>query len=510
MCAVTFDDLMREAYFVAVEASNSAELADQIQQKDSEGIERLLERYLTGNVDSIYCYLEGWEKLIRATPNGTLTEQCSSDRESWIRDLAENIVNPLQPVSTTDELGTIKKQVFLYEQPIVEPESKETIGYLIATVDERIAYFKCLQSSQAGLTGKAYITTPEGNYASCSNLNNFGKPEMEIADNEIKTSVQASLTRYRFHSVVNQDVITKDIRKVQRKIIYLVLLLVVLAFVPVWILVRSMVKPMQELEETMERVGQGDLTARAAIYHEDEIGRLSMGFNSMVKELDSLIEELVTQKMLKKEAEIEALQYQIQPHFIYNTLNSIKFVAALQNAKDIAELLEAFIELMQLTASNRGTFISLERELHMVENYVKLQMFRYPNGFRVEYDIMENTKACYVPRLLLQPLIENAILHGIDLKNSDARICISAMQISDILVIRVQDNGRGLSKADLQRLMSGEQHSKFSGIGIGNIRERLKLYYGERAGLYFHSWEGCGTTAMITLPVSYYENEYTI
>ena len=146
----------------------------------------------------------------------------------------------------------------------------------------------------------------------------------------------------------------------------------------------------------------------------------------------------------------------------------------------------------------------------MAENYAKLQLFRYANGFTVEYDIMPDTKRCYVPSLILQPLIENAILHGINVKNHKGKIQISAMLIVDMLVIRVQDNGRGMTAEDMKRLMEGKQHSKFSGIGIGNIRERLALYYGSKAELRFYSQSGSGTTAIITLPISYDENEYTI
>ena len=502
VCAGTFDVLMREAYFSAVDAASADGLEALIEQKDTDGIEQLLKLYLTGNIDSVYCYLPGQVKLVRATHQGTRTEACTSNQIIWVQHLQREIANPLQPVSIADELGTIRKQVFVYGQPITSEHDGRKLGYIITTVDERIVYFKCLQNSQPGLKGTVYITTEDGMYASGSNLNKLGEKEAPAAENEIKTSVQASLTGYIFHSVMNRNIITSDIQQTRRKIISFALLLILLSCIPVGLLVRSMMKPLKELEYAMEKVGQGDLTAQAAIYHDDEIGRVSEGFNSMVKELDATVGELVTQKMLKKEAEIEALKYQIQPHFIYNTLNSIKFAAALQKANEIAELLEAFIQLMQLTASDRGTFIPLEQEIHMAENYAKLQLFRYANGFTVEYDIMPDTKRCYVPSLILQPLIENAILHGINVKNHKGKIQISAMLIVDMLVIRVQDNGRGMTAEDMRRLMEGKQRSKFSGIGIGNIRERLALYYGSKAELRFYSQSGSGTTAIITLPIS--------
>lgn len=510
VCAAAFDNLMREAYFTAVDAANDERLPELLAQQKYTDIEGYLGQYLTGDIDTVYCYIYGHAQLVRATRQGTQTERCPSDKIIWVHHTANEIRSPLMPVSTTDRLGTIRKNIFAYEQPVAAPDDTRILGYVIVTVDERTAFFKCLQNRQSGSDGEIYITTPEGRYASCSNLNRLGEPEEKIGEHELKSSIQAPLTGYGFHSVVNRDVLTGDIRRAGSRILLFSVLLLLLSGVSIWVIVRNMLTPLQQLEEAMQQVSRGDLTIQTEVYQNDEIGRLAADFNSMVRQLDSLIGELVTQKMLKREAEMEALQYQIQPHFIYNTLNTIKYAAILQNAKEIAQLLEAFIELMQLTARNQGTFIPLERELHMVDNYVRLQMFRYANSFEVEYDIQPETKRCYIPNLLIQPLVENAILHGIDLKKENGRIEISAMQIGDTLAVRVQDNGRGLSQEEMQNLMTGQKRSKFSGIGIGNVRERLRLYYGTRAELRFHSENGSGTTAVITLPVSYDENEYTI
>ncbi|MCD8357420.1 MAG: sensor histidine kinase, partial [Clostridia bacterium] len=283
-----------------------------------------------------------------------------------------------------------------------------------------------------------------------------------------------------------------------------------LAIIPILILVRRMMRPVKNLTETMAQVGQGDLTVRAEVYSEDEIGKLSEGFNDMIQQVEDLIDELVTQKLLKKEAEIEALRYQITPHFMYNTLNSIKYAAILQNSAEIAEQLEAFIELLQMSASDRGAFITVKQEIHMVQNYVKLQMFRYANSFTVSFDVRPETEKCYIPSLLIQPLVENAFLHGIDLKQSDGHIAVRVCMDEHELAIKVEDNGRGMTEADLELLMSGQRRSKFSGIGVRNVRERLNLYYGEKGKLAFYSSEKHGTSAVITIPVSYNAEEYTI
>lgn len=237
---------------------------------------------------------------------------------------------------------------------------------------------------------------------------------------------------------------------------------------------------------------------------------MSQGFNSMIAQIEGLIEELVTEKMLKKEAEIEALQYQITPHFMYNTLNSIKYEAILQGSPNTAELLEAFIELLQLSASDRGAFITVKQEIHMMQNYVKLQQFRYADCFQVTFDMQPEAKTCYVPRLLIQPLVENAILHGIDHRKRDNQIAISVLCDNGALAIKVEDHGEGMTPEEIQKLLDGQRKSKFSGIGVSNIRERLRLYYGGKAELRFYSEKGNGTTAVILLPISYDAEEYTI
>lgn len=513
VCAETFDDLMLQTYYTAVNAATDTELQSYIKDLDSKSESKLysvLERYCTSNIDSVYCYIEREGKLIKATSLGTQTQNCSAQDVSWLWELRGMTDNPLSPVSTIDEVATIEKQVFAYYKPIADSKTGETLGYIIVTVDERVIFFRCLQGHKHSGDGETYIATADGIYASCSNLKKLGMAEEPVSDDYIETSVEAPMSNYILTSVVDRSIITGDIRDVRKSIILIAVLLVFLSSIPVLLLVRSMMRPVKQLERTMEQISRGDLSVRAEIYHEDEIGKLSEGFNNMVDQIEALIEELVTERMLKKEAEIEALKYQITPHFIYNTLNSIKYAAVLQDAKEIAEQLEAFIELMQMSASDRGAFITIKQETHMVENYVKLQRFRYANSFEVSFDIRKDAEKCYIPGLIVQPLVENAILHGIDLKKPGGRIDISALCIAGTVAIKVTDNGKGMTAEELQKLLDGKQRGKFNGIGISNVRERIELYYGRAGRLEVFSESGRGTTALITLPISFSPEEYTI
>ncbi|MGN1014694.1 MAG: histidine kinase [Butyricicoccus sp.] len=513
VCAGMFDDIMKNAYYTAINVSSDTavkQLAQEYEPHNEAELLDLLNHYRNGEIDSVYCFLPEENMLLKATKSETVAQLCSSEDSAWLKNETREQENPLSPAYHTDETELIKKQVFTYSKPIVSADGTKTAAYIMVNVDERDIFFGCLQGYGDTGSGSSYITTPDGRIASSANLKQLGQEESKPDRTMLCTSVTASLSGYRLTTVADRSVITRDIANTRNKIFLLVLGFNLFAVIPILILVHRMMRPVKNLTETMAQVGQGDLTVRAEVYSEDEIGELSRGFNTMIQQVEDLIDELVTEKLLKKEAEVEALRYQITPHFMYNTLNSIKYAAMLQNSTEIAEQLNAFIELLQMSASDRGSFITVQQEIHMVQNYVKLQMFRYASCFTVSFDVLPETEQCYIPSLLIQPLVENAILHGIDLKRSDGHIAVRVCFDGQRLAIKVEDNGSGMTAEELQRLMNGERRSKFSGIGVRNVRERLNLYYGDNGELRFSSIQNQGTQAVITLPVSYDAEEYTI
>ena len=148
-------------------------------------------------------------------------------------------------------------------------------------------------------------------------------------------------------------------------------------------------------------------------------------YNRMVDEIDSYVRQLIEEQERGRRLEIEALQMQINPHFMYNTLNSIKFAALIRGEKELGGLIGDFVELLQATISKKGTFLTVADEFHILNNYVHLQEFRYQGSFRVRYEMEEGAGGCYIPRLILQPLVENAIMHGIDLLEAPKRGLLS-------------------------------------------------------------------------------------
>lgn len=241
----------------------------------------------------------------------------------------------------------------------------------------------------------------------------------------------------------------------------------------------------------------------------DEIGRLSEEFNHMLDQIQELIAKVIEEERLKKDAELESLQYQITPHFMYNTLNSIKYAALLKGEHKIGGLIEDFIELLQASISKKGMFVALAEEIHLVENYMRLQSMRYEEEIMVSYQIPEEVQGYFVPRLMLQPLVENAILHGLELRNGKNQITIGSEVREGILILWVSDNGRGMTEDQIQRLLSKKEKktSGLSGIGVSNVKERLELYYGKEGTLTYES-SRTGTRAEIRLPAYKEQDSY--
>ena len=262
--------------------------------------------------------------------------------------------------------------------------------------------------------------------------------------------------------------------------------------------------PLRSMTGTIEKVGEGDLSLRTEVTTADEIGTLGKEFNHMLDYIEDLIAQVIEEEQQKKDAELEALQYQITPHFMYNTLNSIKFAAFLKGEKELAGLIGDFVELLQASINKKGSFLSVADEIHILKNYIHLQDFRYQGSFQVEYEISEEAYRCYIPRLILQPLVENALLHGIDIKRQTGKIWISGKVKEGELILIVKDNGRGMTEVQIRDLLgSREKKTKgLSAVGVPNVKERLELYYGEKGGMKYDSSSN-GTIVTVFLPAIY-------
>ena len=460
-CAKAFDDTMLDAYSACVYAVNDEALRQCIQQRDVNQIGDILDTYRSRNknIDVISCYLPSTQTLLKVNANGLTELQVTEEITQTLQQvLEENHENRLSPVYARDATSVTQDNLFFYSKKAVALGGEE-LAQITVGVNEREIFFRCLQNESSQDTERFILDGDR--ILSAADIYSLNTQITWPDSGMLVTDVAMPTTEYHIVSIAERSQITEPLRVVRNRILLIAGFLNAAFAVLIFFVVRYLMKPMEELRSSMQQVSGGNLKVRAPVYQNDEIGQLSQGFNSMIAQIEGLIEELVTEKMLKKEAEIEALQYQITPHFMYNTLNSIKYEAVLQGAPNTAELLEAFIELLQLSASDRGAFITVKQEIHMVQNYVKLQQFRYADCFQVTFDLQPEAEACYVPRLLIQPLVENAILHGVDHRKQDNQITVSVLCDNGALAIKVEDHGEGMTSEEIQKLLDGQRKSKF-------------------------------------------------
>lgn len=262
--------------------------------------------------------------------------------------------------------------------------------------------------------------------------------------------------------------------------------------------------PIHQMVDTITQNRRGDLSQKIPIEHDNEIGFLASNYNAMVEETDLLIKNLDRQYYEKRKAELDALQSQITPHFLYNTLNSIRCLARIKKEDSMEMAITSTIELLQLTISNKEVLIDIEDELAIVKNYMNLYAFRMNYFIDTVYDVDPELLHYKTVKFTLQPFIENAIHHGIDVQSDEAKIKIHIYQSDQDICFEVIDNGTGMTGEQIENILSSNgahYQSKFNGIGVKNVAERIKMHFGEGYGVGYESSLGRGTKVIIRIPM---------
>ena len=223
----------------------------------------------------------------------------------------------------------------------------------------------------------------------------------------------------------------------------------------------------------------------------------------MIHEIQELLIRLEQENVKKRQAELNTLQAQITPHFLYNSLNSIKSLARMHNDDLIYKTATSLIGLLQLSISKNTVYITIQEEIQMIQHYMTLQNIRYQDKIKVLYEIDEQWLDCYTVKLVLQPLLENSILHGLDLTEKLCIIIVRVYKAGSDICLEVEDNGKGMDAQGIENLLSSKPpklSSRFSGIGLINVEERIKMHYGEHYGIEFQSIQGVNFIATIRIP----------
>ena len=422
------------------------------------------------------------------------------------------ISNPV--ISKSDD-----KPIFLICYPI-RNENNETVGFINGSINRN--KFTDILSSACIYDGFSWIMNRNGKtYTSSEGVfDEIGLTEqdrqlildqtdssgyLQLPNNRQETIFYAEVPYapdwlYCVH-ILNSNLFSSFNQLMKMLIRFTLFLLAFSIALALW-LSHSITAPIERLNSSMQAVSEGNLKV---VYHNsgnDEIAMLGHSFNTMVGRIRELIEQVIHAQTQRRKAEIRALQAQINPHFLYNTLDTIQWKALEYNATEVSDMIYQLASMFRISVSDGREFIPVLAEIQHVESYLKLQKMRLQDCFSYEINIQAGTEDLMIPKLILQPLVENSLTHGLDRKKKDGMIRIRVFLEENRISLSVQDNGIGIPEGQMNRLLDDlKNHKESDHYGLYNIHERLYLTYRDHYSLKMESPEGKGLKITLSFPV---------
>ncbi len=308
--------------------------------------------------------------------------------------------------------------------------------------------------------------------------------------------------RCAIYALINNDVALQDLYNMPL-LIGICCVIGILIMMTCLFYTHKTMRPLSKLIGKMSAIREGRFSEYMMVEGTTEVQELASTYNYMLDDLKHYVEELVQTQKKQRQAEISALQMQINPHYIYNTLASIKWLVYQNDTPKTVRTIDAFISLLRNTISNSDEFISVSQEMINIQNYILINQTRYGDSIQVEYYISRTCEDCLLPKMILQPFIENTFFHAYP-EGRCGTIQIVVKQADGRLTIQIIDDGIGMTREKVLNIMNEKTKKEhYSGIGVHNVQERLKLLYGDDYGINIISEEEKGTTVEIVLPVNY-------
>lgn len=415
-------------------------------------------------------------------------------KEDWVK--VANEAKGREVFFKDSILAVGSKAGFCYAKYMINPSDGEEMGYMVVGLSQK-------------LLGKSFVMGNEGfNSSNFMVLDEDGELIYFVGNEERKIAIMEAFSNpeknslYLFSSVTNYttgwsivNVVEKNELSEESKGIRLISFLVagcvlVVGFIMARIISRTISQPLKQLENTIAQVGEGERHITEEFDY-SEVGRIGQKFKEMVNTNLELSEHLMAVKLNEREAELLLLQSQINPHFLYNTLDSLYFVAIMHGDDQMAEMVEALSDNFKLALNNGNKYIKVADSVKWMQGYMKLQNMRYNNRFELFVDISREILQRETITFIFQPFIENAMYHGLEPKIGKGKISLRGWQEQNDMIFTIEDDGVGID--DMSRLENG--------YGVRNVIERIKLNYGEKYGVTFESSPGKGTKVTIVVPV---------
>ena len=263
---------------------------------------------------------------------------------------------------------------------------------------------------------------------------------------------------------------------------------------------KDLTRPISDLHHKVTRIGRGDFAVLPVPTHNEELQALDKGFDHMVEQITLLLQQTREDEKALRRAELELLQAQINPHFLYNTFDSIIWLAEMQKYELVVQITTDLSHFFRYSLANGKDIITLEEECKQVQSYLHIQQVRYQDILQYEMDIPTQLYGYQIPKLTLQPLVENALYHGLKNKRGGGKITICARVVGQDIRLQVRDNGAGMQPQQFAALCAGVYENRHTGLGLANVHKRIRLYCGDSYGLAFESVPEGGTVVTVRIP----------
>ncbi|QUH31512.1 sensor histidine kinase [Vallitalea guaymasensis] len=418
-------------------------------------------------------------------------------------------------------MPTENNETIIFVSKMVSPDTLISHGYIILFINKD--YFLTLDNKTSSISNDQ-IAIIKGNNEVLIKDDILGKEEIlqdinsrkerifSIEDNGVKYSAVSTKIQnknWKVISIISEKKLLSNINHLRTIITLVCIVISMLALIIAYIIAGGVTKNIRLLEKNMQKVEDGNFNVRVKPSTYDEVGLLSLRFNYMMKKINELINTVYVERIKKQEAEFEVLKAQINPHFLYNTLGSVKWLSRMQGEKKIEDMVDSLIYILRVSIKG-DKYITINDELLYINKYIDLQKIRFEDRFRMVYNIDTDIMNCYVLQFILQPIVENAIYHGLEISKGNGIITINGFKKDESIILEVIDNGVGMTEEQYNKIIS-DDNTKYSGlnsIGIANVDKRIKMYFGTSNGITIKSELGKGTTVSITLP--YIENRYDL
>ena len=450
---------------------------------------------------------EGWYRTALDNPNRVTIGGYDTSKTDLTANAQKGgqlvLVTAMAPNYTTDRSGRIEMVAYFTTSQVSEvplrSRSDPGMGTTLLLDEEGQVLFGDMGREELlAWLGENGAQLPNGTFNRRAALDPDGRTR-----NYLFILRQVPFAGWRIATFVDEGLVMDRILGIGALLVGVVFSLLLLFFLFSRYFLDAIVMPVQEPAGAMDRVAANDLAVQLQPSGHHELQRLTSSFNQMVLSLKNMLAINEEAQKRKHQAEMQVLQSQINPHFIVNTLNSIRFMAQMSGYDGTRRMAQALGNIVSCSFRSSTSFYTVDEELQMLDSYLYIMRIRYADGFEVRYDVAEDCRSCRLPRLTLQPIVENALDHGFaDMGDELGQLVIQAARQGDFLCLEVEDNGCGMTPEQVDAVLRGRPLGADTGHGIGlkNVLARLRLHFGGESNLLIESVPGQGTRITIRLP----------